>query len=79
MSATVTDAKLHLSAIIARAESGKETVITMHNKPAAKVVPLQPESLRLTERWRERRKSIRLNRPGQRRLSISQLIQEGRK
>ena len=34
------DAKTHLSALIARAERGEEVVITRHNKPVAKLVPM---------------------------------------
>lgn len=33
----------------------------------------------LTEAWRERVKQIRLNRPGQKRLTLHQLIAEGRR
>jgi prevent-host-death family protein len=34
------DAKTHLSELIARAERGEETIITRHNKPVAKIVPM---------------------------------------
>lgn len=34
------DAKTHLSEYIARAEAGEEVIITRHNKPVAKIVPL---------------------------------------
>lgn len=34
------EAKTHLSAYIARAEAGEEVIITRHNKPVAKLVPL---------------------------------------
>ena len=34
------DAKTHLSELIARAERGEEVVITRHNKPVAKLVPI---------------------------------------
>lgn len=34
------DAKTHLSEYVARAERGEEVVITRHNKPVAKIVPL---------------------------------------
>jgi prevent-host-death family protein len=34
------EAKTHLSELIARAERGEETVITRHNKPVAKIVPI---------------------------------------
>ena len=34
------DAKTHLSEYIARAEAGEEVIITRHNKPVAKIVPI---------------------------------------
>ena len=34
------DAKTHLSEYVARAEAGEEVIITRHNKPVAKIVPL---------------------------------------
>lgn len=34
------DAKTHLSELVARAERGEEVIITRHNKPVAKLVPL---------------------------------------
>ena len=36
------EAKTHLSELIARAERGEEVVITRHNKPVAKLVPIGP-------------------------------------
>lgn len=36
------EAKTHLSELIARAERGEEVVITRHNKPVAKLVPMGP-------------------------------------
>ena len=34
------EAKTHLSELIARAERGEETIITRHNKPVARLVPV---------------------------------------
>ena len=34
------EAKTHLSAYVLRAEAGEEVIITRHNKPVAKIVPL---------------------------------------
>lgn len=34
------EAKTHLSQYVARAEAGEEVIITRHNKPVAKIVPL---------------------------------------
>lgn len=36
------DAKTRLSELVARAESGDEVVITRHNRPVAKLVPIAP-------------------------------------
>jgi prevent-host-death family protein len=38
------EAKTHLSELIARAERGEETIITRHNKPVAKIVPISKVS-----------------------------------
>lgn len=35
------EAKTHLSELVARAEQGHEIIITRHNKPVAKIVPVQ--------------------------------------
>jgi prevent-host-death family protein len=43
------EAKTHLSELISRVESGDEVVITRHNKPVAKLVPMgdiTPEQLK---------------------------------
>lgn len=37
------EAKTHLSELVARAERGEEVVITRHNKPVAKLVPITTE------------------------------------
>lgn len=34
------EAKTHLSEYVMRAEAGEEVIITRHNKPVAKIVPL---------------------------------------
>lgn len=34
------EAKTHLSELVARAEAGDEVIITRHNKPVAKLVPI---------------------------------------
>ncbi len=34
------EAKTHLSELVARAEQGGEVIITRHNKPVAKIVPV---------------------------------------
>jgi prevent-host-death family protein len=37
------EAKTHLSELIARAERGEEVIITRHNKPVARLVPIGRE------------------------------------
>lgn len=46
------EAKTHLSELVARAERGEEFVITRHNKPVAKIVPIGEVSAELIERRR---------------------------
>jgi len=36
------EAKAHLSELVARAEQGDEVIITRHNRPVARLVPVQP-------------------------------------
>ena len=79
MSASIAEAKQQFCEIIRLAGVGKETVITRNSRPAAKVVPVERNSIKLTEEWRARRKGIRLNRPGLKHTTIDTLIQEGRK
>ena len=40
------EAKTHLSELVARAERGEEVVITRHNKPVARLVPIAAEGSR---------------------------------
>lgn len=44
------EAKTHLSELIARVEAGDEIVITRHNKPVAKLVPIAEVSPELVAR-----------------------------
>jgi prevent-host-death family protein len=37
------EAKTHLSELVARAERGEEFIITRHNKPVAKLVPINAQ------------------------------------
>jgi prevent-host-death family protein len=47
------DAKTHLSELVARAERGEEVIITRHNKPVAKLVPITEVPAELVARRRE--------------------------
>jgi prevent-host-death family protein len=51
---TAAEAKAHLSALLDRAASGEETVITRRGKPVARIAPLAPETLapRKPGRWK---------------------------
>ena len=43
------EAKTHLSEYVARAEKGEEVIITRHNKPVAKIVPISSVPARVAE------------------------------
>lgn len=47
------EAKTHLSELVARAERGEEVVITRHNKPVAKLVPVGEVSPDLVAKRRQ--------------------------
>lgn len=47
------EAKTHLSELVARAEQGEEVIITRHNKPVAKLVPINEVSPELIARRRQ--------------------------
>jgi prevent-host-death family protein len=79
MTKTVAKAKEQFCELVELANRGKSTTITRHNKTVARVVPAERDSLRLTAEWRQRVAGVRLNRKGQPKLTIPQLIQEGRK
>ena len=58
---------------------GRTCIITVDGEPQAQLGPVQSLSRKLTAAWRARRKNIRLNRKGQKRLSLPEIIREGRK
>lgn len=43
MEISVTEAKARLSELTRRAEAGEEIVLTRHGKPAARIVPAEPQ------------------------------------
>lgn len=47
------EAKTHLSELVARAEQGEEVIITRHNKPVAKLVPIGQVSAEVVARRRQ--------------------------
>jgi antitoxin (DNA-binding transcriptional repressor) of toxin-antitoxin stability system len=81
MSATVSigKAKPKLCELVEQASRGQTHVITVHDQPCALLGPVRLPAQTLTEEWRQRVKRIRLNRPGQKRLSLPELVREGRK
>lgn len=38
------EAKTHLSEVVSRVEAGEEIVITRHNKPVARIVPIRSDA-----------------------------------
>ena len=52
------EAKTHLSELIARAERGEEVIITRHNKPVARIVPIASASGEVPAELVERRRRI---------------------
>jgi prevent-host-death family protein len=49
------EAKTHFSELVARAEAGDEVIITRHNKPVAKLVPMSEVS---PQQLARRRKAV---------------------
>jgi prevent-host-death family protein len=52
------DAKTHLSELVARAERGEEVIITRHNKPVAKLGPVNPQAGKVSAELAARRRAI---------------------
>ena len=73
------EAKTHLSELIARAERGEEVIITRHNKPVAKLVPIGREAARGAERRQAALDALQafepIAVPG---VSLAELIASGR-
>ncbi len=79
MSMSIAEAKSKFSAVIDRAASGQETIITRHGKPVAKIVPVWTEhdrarAAKAFEEMRELRKNATLGG-----LDWKELRDEGRK
>ena len=73
------EAKTHLSELIARAERGEEVIITRHNKPVAKLVPIGRESAQGMQRRQAALDALQVFEPiavpG---VSLAELIATGR-
>ena len=74
MTKTVAKAKEQFCEVVSLASQGRSTTITRRREPVARVVPVEGASRRLTDQWRQRVVNVRLNRKGQTKLTISQLI-----
>ena len=72
-------AKPNLCDLVEQARQGQTHIITVHDLPAAQLGPVTSRSRELTEQWRQRRKNIFLNRKGQKKLDLAEMIREGRK
>ncbi len=76
------EAKTKLPELLERAAAGEVITITKHDQPMAKLIPASRPSHAdlgaLFEQMDEIRRHSVLNPPGRKRLSIKQLIEEGR-
>jgi prevent-host-death family protein len=77
------EAKTKLPELLERAASGEVITITKHDQPMARLVPASRPSHAdlgaLFEQMDEIRRHSVLNPPGKKKLSIKELIEEGRK
>lgn len=74
------EAKAKFSELLDRVQNGESFSITLHGEEAAKLVPAKRPSLEEVQRTIAEMKASRsvLNPPGQPRLKIKDLINEGR-
>jgi prevent-host-death family protein len=74
------EAKTHLSELIARAERGEEVIITRHNKPVAKLVPMDGGKLGTRDKRQAALRALesfeRIKVPG---ATVAELIRAGRR
>jgi prevent-host-death family protein len=77
------EAKTKLSELLEMAAAGETITITRRNEPVAKLVPARgPDRASLERLFKEMDEISRvspLNPPGKRRVSVKELIEEGRK
>ena len=74
------EAKAKFSELLDRVQSGESFAITLHGEEAAKLVPAKRPSLEEVQRTIAEMKvsRSRLNPPGQPRLKVKDLVNEGR-
>ena len=74
------EAKTHLSELITRAERGEEVIITRHNRPVAKLVPIAASDPQSKRRRQAALKALeafdRIQLPG---ITVQELIRAGRR
>lgn len=74
------EAKTHLSELVARAERGEEVIITRHQRPVAKLVPIEPSAPAGRQRRVAALKALetfdRIALPG---VELGELIRAGRR
>ena len=74
------DAKTHLSELVARAERGEEVLITRHNKPVAKLVPVSRSTRAAAQRRQSALETLQsFERITLKGVSIKELIESGRR
>lgn len=77
------EAKTKLSELLDRVQDGEELVITRHGVPVAKLVPAGQSSRRdvsaAITQWRRFREGTVLNPPDAERVTVRELIEDGRK
>lgn len=75
----VFEAKNQFSQLVAQAEAGQSTTVTRHGEAVACIVPATARRGAAVDGWLRRRPQVVLNPKGRARLSIRQLIEEGRR
>ena len=77
------EAKTKLSELLERVAAGEEFLITRHGQPLARLVPASRMSrsdvAQAIEEFEKLQSTVQLNPPGTERLTIRQLIDQGRK
>jgi prevent-host-death family protein len=77
------EAKTRFGELLARVERGEEVIITRHELPVARMIPegrpRQGEIAQLVHGIKERRIARRLNPDGLPRISVKELVEDGRK
>lgn len=77
------EAKTRFGELLARVERGEEVIITRHELPVARMIPegrpRHREIAQLVLRIKQRRSERRLNPDGFPRVSVRDLVEDGRK